>query len=374
VAGNERVLRARLADAEFFFETDQKQQLESRIAALKGIVFQAKLGSLYDKTQRLINLANQLATLLNQNAALATRAALLAKADLTTGMVGEFPELQGVMGRYYALHDKEPEDVATAIEDHYKPRFSGDLLPKKALGRILAVADRIDTLIGIFGVNQQPTGDKDPYGLRRAALGLLRILIEEKIDIDLLPLLTYAASCYGNLENKEAVSQSLRFIIERLKGLCQEHGIDPDVFAAVAALGVSSPYDFYSRLQAVQVFKRLPEAEVLAMVNKRVNNILTPYEKLGSKNSDPHLFETSEEKNLFDCLQKMQEKVVPDLKERNYTAVMMALATLRDPLDKFFDHVLVMVEDKKIRENRLLLLKQLRELFFIVADITFLTH
>ncbi len=372
VAGNERVLRARLSDAAFFYETDKKQALEQRVAALKGIIFQAKLGSLYDKTQRLIQLANYLAPLLKEKETLAARSAFLAKADLSCGMVGEFPELQGVMGSYYAAHDKEPQPVAQALVDHYKPRFAGDELPRETLGCLLAIADRVDTLIGIFGINQGPTGDKDPYGLRRAALGVLRILIEKQIDLELKPLLAYAAGCYANLENKDSVAQVLRFILDRMKGLYQEN--DNDAFAAVTAIQVSNPYDIHLRIIGIQAFKALPQAESLALANKRVSNILAQYpEKISAKEIDPQLLQEKAEQNLYHCLKEKAQH--PLQKSRTgYVDHMVQLAALRGPIDQFFDQVMVMVEDKKIRENRLLLLSQLRALFLQVADIALLVQ
>lgn len=373
VEGNQRVLRARLADAAFFFTTDQQSRLENRVEALKDIIFQAKLGSLYDKTQRLIQIANYLATQLKDNEALAIRAALLAKADLTTGMVGEFPELQGVMGHYYALHDQETQVVAQAIEDHYKPRFSGDVLPKEKIGQILALADRVDTLVGVFGIHHNPTGDKDPFGLRRAAFGALRLLVEGKIDIDLFTLLNYAASCYGQLENKAATAESLAYILERLKSYWQEQGGSVDEFAAVVAVQKTNLYDAVLRLKAINAFKQLPEAEALAMANKRVSNILAQQgEKLSITVLNPQLFESAEERELAHSLQEMKENLAADFKAHDYHQIMINLAQLRESIDNFFDHVLVMTEDKKKRENRLLLLSQLRDLFLQVADVALL--
>lgn len=372
IAGNERVLRARLADAAFFYETDQKQSLEQRVAALKGIVFQAKLGTLYDKTQRLMQLARYLAPLLKEEEAMATRAAFLAKADLTCGMVGEFPELQGVMGSYYASNDQEPKVVSQALVDHYKPRFAGDVLPQTTLGSLLALADRIDSLVGVFGIHQSPTGDKDPYGLRRAALGVLRILIEKQIDLDLQPLLTYAVQCYSGLENEDSVAQVLRFVLERMKGMYQEK--DADAFAAVMAINVSSPYDIHLRILAIQAFKALPQAESLALANKRVSNILTQYaDKIAAQEIDPQLFTEKAESELYHSLKEYSKNHLQK-SSTGYVDLMVKLAELREPIDHFFDQVMVMVEDKKIRENRLLLLVQLRALFLQVADIAFLVQ
>lgn len=372
VAGNERVLRARLSDAAFFYETDKKQTLESRLPALKGIVFQAKLGTLYDKTQRLIRLAKYLAPLLQEKETQAERAAFLAKADLTSGMVGEFPELQGVMGFYYATHDGESKAVAQALLDQYRPRFANDMLPQSNLGCLLALADRIDTLIGIFGINQNPSGDKDPYGLRRAALGVLRILIEKKCDLDLKPLLAFAAKGYPRLENKEVESQVLRFILDRMKGLYQEK--DADAFAAVTAIKVTNPYDIHLRVAGIQAFKALPQSESLALANKRVSNILAQSGVLNGATSeiDTGLLAETAEKALFKALQEYSKPQAEEHKD--YVEKMLKLAKLRDPIDHFFDQVMVMAEDQKIRENRLRLLSRLRALFLQVADIALLTQ
>ncbi len=368
IAGNERVLRARLSDASFFFDTDKKKSLVERAEYLKNIVFQAKLGTVFDKVQRLIKLVEFMGA-----AKEATRAALLCKSDLTTEMVGEFPELQGVMGYYYALHDKESAEVAHAIVDHYKPRFSGDSLPESEAGCMLALADRVDTLVGIFGINQIPTGDKDPFGLRRAAIGVLRILIEKNLDIDLQPLLLQAANNYPALENKDLVPQLLRFMQERLKAWYLEQGIEPDVFAAVSALNITRPFDMHRRIQAVQYFKSLPEAESLAMANKRVSNILSQYkETITAQAIDFQLLQDDAEKELAQNLKDQGQHILPAYQAGNYVEVLSQLASLRTSVDRFFDHVLVMVEDKKQRENRLLMLMQLRTLFLQVADIALL--
>lgn len=374
IAGNERVLRARLSDAAFFYQKDKQQKLEARVDALKGIVFQAKLGTLYDKTQRLVKLVEAVSFFEEgESGEISARAALLAKTDLVTEMVGEFPELQGVMGYYYALNDQEPTTVAQAIVEHYKPRYSGDTLPATPAGCMLALVDRIDTLVGVFGINQIPTGDKDPFGLRRAALGVLRILIEKQIDLDLEDLLNSAAGNYPGLENKETVSQLLRFMLERLKAWYQEQGITPDVFAAVAALNLTRPYDMHRRIQAVQYFKGLPDAESLAMANKRVSNILGQYtDNIVAKNIDPALFEDEAEHELARSLAEQNKRIAPLYAAGNYVEVLTQLATLRGPIDHFFERVLVMSEDQRKRENRLLMLSQLRALFLQVADIALL--
>src|SRR3990167_256284 len=373
VHGNERVLRARLSDADFFYKSDRKTALSARVPALKEIVYQAKLGTLHEKVERVSQLAQWMAQKTGQDALLAKRAAALCKADLTTSMVGEFPELQGVMGGYYALNEGEPAEVALAIKEHYLPRFAGDQLPASVTGQLVSLADRMDTVVGAFGVNQQPTGDKDPYGLRRAALGALRILIEGKLDLDLSELLAVAVSHYGaRLENAETVSEVLMFMRDRLRAWYQDQGITPDVFAAVAALEISNPLDMHQRIKAVQACKKMNEAEALSAANKRVSHILAKYvEVIEAKKIDPALFEHAAEEELLRQLEAKHASV-PGLCQRGkYDEVLMQLAELRQPVDDFFDHVMVMTDDKSRRENRMLLLKKLRNLFLQVADIAY---
>ena len=374
VHGNERVLRARLSDAAFFYATDKKEKLEQRIERLKGIVFQAKLGSLYDKAERISQVAVYMADKIGVNKDMAARAAMLAKTDLTTHMVGEFPELQGVMGSYYAQYDSEPNEVAAAMNEQYMPRFAGDKLPMNPVGKVLALADRIDTLTGAFGINQIPTGDKDPYGLRRAAIGVLRILIEAEIDLDLKEALRCAEKTFKvTLENKETVPQLLAFILERLRAWYADQGVTPDIFAAVAALGVTNPLDIHKRIQAVQAFKKLSAAESLSIANKRVSNILTKYEeKIDAQKIDASLFENEAERVLAQRLEEHSQAVARLYQTHNYEKALLQLAELRQPIDDFFDHVLVMTEDKSLRENRILLLNKLRTLFLQVADIALL--
>lgn len=374
IKGNERVLRARLSDAAFFYQADQKESLEDRSLQLKGIIYQAKLGTLYDKALRMSKLAAFLAHKLHVNETLAERAGLLAKADLTTQMVGEFPELQGTMAYYYAIHDDEPKEVALALKEQYLPRFAGDELPASLLGQILSITDKLDTLVGTFGINHIPTGDKDPYGLRRAALGILRILIENKINLDLNEVISFAANLYGkSLENKETVSQLLFFVQERLRAWNQERGVSADVFAAVAALKINDPFDVEQRIKAVQAFKRLNEASALSIANKRVSNILAKYnEKIDSKDINPQFFENSAETELAHQLEIKSKAISSFYESAQYEQVLLLLAELRKPVDDFFDHVMVMTEDKMRRENRLLLLSKLRTLFLGVADIALL--
>lgn len=373
IHGNERVLRARLADAHFFFSADKEETLAQRIERLKNIVFQAKLGTLYDKAKRLSQLAEFIADKIQLNKTEAARAGWLAKTDLTTNMVNEFPELQGVMGYYYA-RDEESENVAIALREHYLPRFAGDHLPKNPLGQVLAVVDRLDNLLGAFGIQQTPTGDKDPYGLRRAALGVLRILIENRINIDLREILDYASTLYTiSLPNGESVTQLLKFLQERLRAWYQEQGVTADVFSAVAALDVTNPLDIHERIQAVQAFKKLNQAETLSLANKRVSNILAKYaDRLDATNIDSTYFENAAEQELAKQLEIKSQTVARLYQAGKYNEVLLQLADLHQPIDDFFAQVMVMTEDKRRRENRILLLKKLRTLFLQVADIALL--
>lgn len=374
IHGNERVLRARLSDAAFFYETDKKETLESRIDRMKGIVFQAKLGSLYEKSERISKLAVVIARKMQVNADYSARAGMLAKADLTTNMVGEFPELQGVMGYYYAMHDKLPDEIAIAIREHYLPRFSGDDLGEHAIGQVLALADRLDTLLGAFAINQIPTGDKDPFGLRRAAVGVIRILIEKNIALDLKQILEAGLLNYTvKLENADTVAGVLNFIQERLRSYYQEQGVSADVFAAVAALNIWNPLDVHERIKAVQAFKKLPEAETLSIANKRVSNILAKYvDDIEAKTIAPDYFENAAETELAKQLDAKSHVIVELSQTGKYDAMLLQLADLRKPVDDFFDQVMVMTDDKPRRENRILLLSKLRALFLQVADIALL--
>ncbi|MES2217433.1 MAG: glycine--tRNA ligase subunit beta [Pseudomonadota bacterium] len=374
IAGNERVLRARLSDAAFFFEMDKKQKLADRIEGLKHVVYHVKLGTLHEKAVRLSALAEFIANKIGVNSVQAARAGLLAKTDLLTQMVGEFPELQGVAGKYYALQDKETDAIANALQEQYMPRFSGDELPASELGAVLALADRVDTLVGAFGINQQPTGDKDPFALKRAALGVLRILIEKKIDIDIAEIMEFATQLYTvKLNNPATVTQLCDFLQERLKPWYQEQGINPDVIAAVAALKITRPYDFHRRVLAVKYFKELPDAESLSVANKRVSNILDKYDSdIDAKAVDVALFELPAERALAAHLDSLNKTIEPLFQDARYIDVLSQLANLRQPVDEFFDKVMVMAEDRALRENRLLLLTKLRALFLQVADVALL--
>lgn len=374
IIGNERVIRARLSDAEFFYQEDIKHELDSFLDRLKSVVFQAKLGSLFEKTQRNAQLAQIIANKIGANEAFSKRAAKLAKADLMTQMVGEFPELQGIMGYYYAQFEKEPANVALAIREHYYPRFAGDELPSTPEGCALALADKIDTLVGIFGVNQGPTGDKDPFGLRRAALGVLRITIEKKLSLDLRQLVEAAIQHYHvKLPNENVLDDTLNFILERLRTWYSSQGVSADIFAAVHARFPTNPLDFDDRIRAVQHFKSLPEAKSLAAANKRVSNIL----KKQSNNQEqvnPSLFENAAEKNLATLMATKQNEVHVLSQSGDYQKALSTLASLQTPVDQFFDQVLVMAEDPNLRDNRLLLLLQLRNMFLEIADISLLSE
>ena len=383
--GNERVLRARLADAEFFWESDQKNKLNENVESLKNVLFHNKLGSIYDKTSRIENLALLIGSELDVDERQIKSAARLCKADLVTNLVGEFPELQGTIGKYYAKNQGEDKLVADAIGDHYKPRFSGDKLPTSSLTQCIALADRIDTLVGIFACNEIPTGDKDPFALRRAALGVLRILIEGKLNLDLYDLLAsgmknYAASNLDNINtNSEVVDQIYEFISERLKGYFQSKGYSLPEVLSVQSCKPTVPFDFYQRLKAVNHFfsKRKEAAESLASSNKRIANILTKANiEISHSNGliDESLLESktgeAAEVELIECINTVSKEVRSHFSAGRYDMGFEMLSKMKTPVDKFFDEVMVMHEDKSIRENRLALLSEIRKLFLGAADIS----
>lgn len=374
IRGNERVLRARLSDAAFFFNEDKKTKLQDRVSRLKTIVYHDKLGSLFDKSTRMSQLSAYLATELHSNPKLAAEAGLLAKADLTTEVVSEFPELQGVMGFYYAKADQHSDDVASALKEYYLPRFYGDDVPSQVLSQCLALADRIDLLVGLFGVNQIPTGDKDPYGLRRAAVGVIRILIETKLDLDLRAVLKKANTLYSDVLPNAAVNEDVfTFIQERLRAWYLERGIPHDVIQAVLSLGITHLSDIDARISAVKAFKDSSSAASLSAANKRVCNILNKLEqKVDMRMIDFSLLEHEAERNLAQQLELKRKQVEKLAQQKKYDDVLLALADLRYPIDAFFDEVMVMTEDQPRRHNRLLLLAQIRALFLQVADIALL--
>ncbi len=370
-AGNERVIRPRLSDADFFWKQDRKQPLARRLDSLKSVIFQQRLGTLYDKSTRLATLAAAVARAMEADAAQAERAGWLAKCDLMTEMVGEFPELQGIMGEYYARHDGEPEPVAVALNEQYMPRFGGDAIPATAIGQALAIADKLDTLVGIFGIGQAPSGDKDPFGLRRAALGVQRILIETPLDLDLRELLARACEGYeAGVLSAEVAGQVYDFMMERLRSYCQDKGFRADEFDAVMALAPARPHDFYRRLQAVQGFRARSEADSLAAANKRIRNILRKAEQAIGDSVDENLLLEAQEKALYQQLQALSEEVGGYIEQGRYGEALSRLASLRQVVDDFFDHVMVMAEDTAVRANRLALLQRLSRLFLGVADIS----
>ncbi len=366
IKGNESVMHARLADAAFHYHTDKKTRLEERLPALQNVVFQAGLGSLADKVQRLAALCSLPDS---------KRAAFLSKADLLSNMVGEFPELQGIMGQYYALDNGESKTVAEAIEAHYHPRFANDTLPNTPEGCELAIADRVDTLVGLFGINKIPTGDKDPFALRRQALGLMRIIIEKQLDLDLRDLFTTAAQAYGPLLKQDPTVTLLNFCFERLRSWYQEQNIGTREFEAVKSIyqtqrPLIKPYDFHCRLLAVHHFQTLPEAQSLAAAYKRVKNILDK-----NPNSEILTFRTEKleapaEKALGYFILDKEDELKPLIEQAKYTQALQTLASLKGPVDRFFTEVMVMVEDETLRNNRIALLRHLRDLFLEIADIS----
>ncbi|BBT37732.1 MULTISPECIES: glycine--tRNA ligase subunit beta [Pseudomonas] len=373
VLGNEKVVRPRLTDAEFFFKQDKKQPLETFNERLKNVVFQAQLGTVYDKAERVSKLAAFIAPLIGGNAQRAGRAGLLSKCDLATEMVGEFPEMQGVAGYYYAQNDGEPEDVALALNEQYMPRGAGAELPQTLTGAAVAIADKLDTLVGIFGIGMLPTGSKDPYALRRAALGVLRILIEKQLDLDLTTAVEFAVKQYGAKVKAAGLSeQVLEFIFDRLRARYEDEGIDVATYLSVRALKPGSALDFDQRVQAVQAFRKLPEAEALAAVNKRVSNLLSKAEGAIAEHVEPKYFDNANEFSLYSAIQQADQAVQPMAAARQYSESLARLAALRDPVDAFFEAVMVNAEDAKVRANRYALLSRLRGLFLGVADISLL--
>ena len=374
IAGNEKVVRPRLTDAEFFFKQDKKQKLEDFNLRLQNVVFQEKLGSVYDKAVRVSKLAAYIAPRIGGDAAWAGRAGMLSKCDLATEMVGEFPEMQGVAGYYYALNDGEPQDVALALNEQYMPRGAGAELPTTLTGAAVAIADKLDTLVGIFGIGMLPTGSKDPYALRRAALGVLRILIDKKLDLDLTQAVVFAVGQFGNKVKQAGLAeQVLEFVFDRLRARYEDEGVDVSVYLSVRALQPGSALDFDQRVQAVQAFRKLPEADALAAVNKRVSNLLSKAEGLGNGDVDPGLFADAKEFSLNSAIAKAENAVKPLIAERNYAEALARLATLREPVDAFFEAVMINAEDAGVRKNRYAMLARLRGLFVNIADISTLS-
>jgi glycyl-tRNA synthetase beta chain len=373
IHGNERVIRPRLADAKFFYDADCKHNLADSIEKLKSIVFQNKLGSLYDKTQRIKTVARWIAEQIGSRQSDVERAADLCKCDLVSNMVYEFPELQGIMGRYYAANDGENPEVCAAMDDIYRPRFAGDQLPESQTGIALAIADRIDTLVGIFGIGQPPTGAKDPFALRRAALGILRILVEKELALDLKQLLSISINSFSGISLIEDTQQQIEhFFDARLQAWYQEQGFTPQVITAVTTLGLTEPLDIHLRIHAVNQFNQLESSEALAAANKRVGNILSKSATHSLKAVDENLLQQQEEIELYRQLSAMTEKVQQWVANKDYSAALNQLAGLREVIDAFFAQVMVNVEDDAIKNNRLALLHQIRSLFLSIADVSLL--
>ena len=375
IFGNEKVIRPRLADAEFFFKTDKKQSLESRLSSLENVLFQKQLGTLKAKSERIALLSEHIANSIDENGQLAYRAGLLSKTDLMSDMVLEFPQVQGIMGKYYAQNDGEPAAVAQALEDQYRPRFAGDALPEANIGCAVAIADKIDTLVGIFGINQPPKGDKDPFALRRAAIGVIRIIIEKQLDLDIADLVAKSIANYGEkLSNQDTQQQVLAFILGRFKAHYQEQNISVDVINAVLANAPTAPLDFEKRVSAVNHFKGLKEAQTLAAANKRVGNILAKFGGELATSFDQSLAQAEQETQLAKSFNDIKTKVAPLTAEKDYQKALTELVQLKQPIDNFFDSVMVMVDDEKVKGNRLALLNQIRNSFLAIADISLLQY
>ena len=381
IEGNEKVVRPRLADAEFFFLQDQKQPLFALTESLKTRVFQDKLGTIWQKSERIAKLAAFIATLMQQqgrdiNVDETVRAAILSKADLASSLVGEYPELQGIAGTYYARLNDEPEAVAASLQEQYLPKFSGDVLPQTPIGICLALADRLDTLVGIFAIDQAPTGSKDPFSLRRSAIGILRILIEKQLPINLVALVEQAIKGYSTSEGSkiakmgDTFTQVMAFLNSRYRAMYTEQGVSVDTIQAVQAINPHMPLDFDQRIRAVQSFSKVSQASMLADSNKRVANILAKSEVSVADNVDEALLSEPAEQELYQAVQQAQKAVKPLLETADYTQVLQTLVSLDAPLTQFFADVMVNSEDAALKNNRLALLKQVRALFLTVADIS----
>ena len=375
IAGNEKVIRPRLADAKFFFENDKKISLYSRCDKLKKIVFQQQLGTVYEKSERIAALASHITALIGGDPEKAERAAILAKTDLVTDMVFEFTDLQGLMGYHYALNDGEDAEVAQAIYEQYLPKFAGDQLPATKTGIALALADKLDTLTGMFGIGQPPTGSKDPFALRRATVGVMRIIIEQKLNLNLQQLVELAVAQHVAITEKDKqkiAEQVVIFMLERLRAYYEDRAIRIDTYLAVAALAPSKPLDFDQRVNAVEHFRTLAAAQSLTAANKRVSNILDKQQLKSQLTIDGSLLTEAAEIALDSCLNELTAKLAPMFENSDYRGALTLLASLQQPIDHFFDNVMVMAEDQAIQQNRLALLQKLRQLFLQIADISLL--
>lgn len=373
--GNERVIRPRLADAKFFWEQDCKIPLEQHMQALKAVIFQNKLGSVYDKVLRIVELGKIIAARINANTKTVIRAAQLCKTDLMTGMVNEFPKLQGTMGRYYAQVAGESTAVAQAIEEHYQPRYAGDRIPQSPEGQSVALADKLDTLVGIFAIGQKPSGVKDPFGLRRAAIGVLRIIIDSQRDLDLSDLIRISASTFAaGVIATEIIDEVFEYILSRLPGEYEQEGFTPQQIQAVITLRPVKPLDFDKRIRAVKAFAALPEAESLSAADKRIRNILKKTTDVIPLTVDVTLLSEPAERELYQNLLALADPVAQECAAYQYEKALVMLASLRTSVDRFFETVMVMVDDSSLRANRLALLSHLREQFLRIADISCLQN
>ena len=373
ISGNEKVVRPRLSDAQFFFGVDRKTKLADRLESLSTVLFQQKLGTLREKSERISELSGFIASKIGADVEQAKRAGLLSKTDLMTNMVGEFPEVQGIMGMHYARLDGENEAVAVALNEQYMPRFAGDALPGQLVSCAVAIADKIDSLVGIFGIGQAPKGDKDPFALRRAAIGALRIMVEKQLPLDVLDLIEFSKTTFGDKLSQATVAEEvLEFLLARFRAWYEAEGYGIDVIQAVLARRPTNPADFDRRVKAVAEFRKLETASALASANKRVANILAKVEGTLPTQVDAALLQAGAEQTLADALSAKQTELGGLFASGDYTAALLTLASLRGVIDQFFEEVMVNVEDTAVRQNRLALLNQLRQAFLFVADISVL--
>ena len=369
IDGNERVIRPRLSDSEFFWEKDKAESLESRLSKLNDVLFMKSLGSMGDKVKRIESLSSYIAGVIGANVDYSARAGLLSKSDLVSDMVGEFADLQGVMGGYYALNDGEDESVSIAIREHYHPRFSGDSLPSSREGLVVAIADKLDTITGIYGIGQGPTGSKDPYALRRMALGLLRIMVEGQLNLDLKALIAQSLSLHSSKVDASSADDIYQFMMDRLRAYYKEQKVSAKAFEAVLAVRPESPYDFHRRVEALNLFTQQSESESLIESNKRIANILKEHDNLGT-DVDTSVFVEDAEKALYEAV----SNVAKDLSlSADYEQTMNKLLGLKDSIDSFFDQVMVNTDDEILKRSRLTLLNWVRSLFLSVADISYLS-
>jgi len=369
IDGNERVIRPRLSDSEFFWEKDKTESLESRLSKLNDVLFMKLLGSMGDKVKRIESLSSYIAGVIGANVDYSARAGLLSKSDLVSDMVGEFADLQGVMGGYYALNDGEDESVSIAIREHYHPRFSGDSLPSSKEGLVVAIADKLDTITGIYGIGQGPTGSKDPYALRRMALGLLRIMVEGQLNLDLKALIAQSLSLHSSKVDASSADDIYQFMMDRLRAYYKEQKVSAKAFEAVLAVRPESPYDFHRRVEALNLFTQQSESESLIESNKRIANILKEHDNLGT-DVDTSVFVEDAEKALYEAV----SNVAKDLSlSADYEQTMNKLLGLKDSIDSFFDQVMVNTDDEILKRSRLTLLNWVRSLFLSVADISYLS-